>query len=723
MSMLFNLLFAWKCNNTHHKLALDALRHIQCERAEDWQSMFLSQVDKYLEGSKAPDDKFKDFRNHVLHVKDNYWGGAINAAEEWYRKTVEALRAQSWPDAAYSAGVLGHYFTDPFQPLHTAQSEAEGAVHRAIEWSICKSYEELTKILETDLGGYPDYDRSDEPRWLAKMIRRGAERAYPHYDPLIDHYDLEQGVKNPPAGLDADLRRRIAPLIGHAVAGLGLVIECAIEDSGVQPPVVNLTMQTVFESMMIPMRWVSQRMADTAERDTVMAMYQEFQAKGKVIETLAEDDLTIRRLHAEEVLRIPLSELDEEKPRKPGSQHGVTTSSSRTSREEATPEKEKKRANKSIAASSRERDEDDDYENKYYEEPAAERDDRPEKPEPRRKAREEADTEERPVSRSKEPVREREPSRPRDEDRVAAKREKARASTLRDTAARDTTARDEEDDEDLTERKKETERREAKAERAREEKSDREPARERETKPLPKSARLDDESPRKSIRAARDEEHEEDEETEDRPLRQSRVFERPEESATRRTSSKPPSSASPAKSSFSAREPKPSTPSSTPMKAASLGGGASRRPAKFHLERSAPVVDAPSIGPRTATKLETVNIRTIGDLLDCDPSRVARQLASKQFDAATIRDWQDQSTLVVRIPNLRGHDAQILVACGFRRVEQVAAARADDVLARSESYLATSDGQRVIRSSPRPDLKEVQDWIAWAQSARALKAA
>ena len=37
MSLLFNVLFAWKCKNTHHKLALDALTQLRCPGAAAWQ--------------------------------------------------------------------------------------------------------------------------------------------------------------------------------------------------------------------------------------------------------------------------------------------------------------------------------------------------------------------------------------------------------------------------------------------------------------------------------------------------------------------------------------------------------------------------------------------------------------------------------------------------------------------------------------------------------------
>lgn len=61
------------------------------------------------------------------------------------------------------------------------------------------------------------------------------------------------------------------------------------------------------------------------ERATIEAIFQEFEATGKVIETLPEDDSTVRQSPAEEVLKKSLAQLDEEKPRSVGVAHGLGT--------------------------------------------------------------------------------------------------------------------------------------------------------------------------------------------------------------------------------------------------------------------------------------------------------------------------------------------------------------------------------------------------------------
>src|SRR5262245_38980379 len=68
MNLLFRIVYAAHASGTHHKLALDALRHLQVMDADLWQNLFLAHAKLYLEGSKAPDNEFKDFKNHVLHT-------------------------------------------------------------------------------------------------------------------------------------------------------------------------------------------------------------------------------------------------------------------------------------------------------------------------------------------------------------------------------------------------------------------------------------------------------------------------------------------------------------------------------------------------------------------------------------------------------------------------------------------------------------------------------
>ncbi|MFK7735021.1 MAG: DUF4332 domain-containing protein [Pirellulaceae bacterium] len=144
---------------------------------------------------------------------------------------------------------------------------------------------------------------------------------------------------------------------------------------------------------------------------------------------------------------------------------------------------------------------------------------------------------------------------------------------------------------------------------------------------------------------------------------------------------------------------------------------------KFYLELSSPVVDAPSIGPRMASKLEEHGIITVADLLNADAAQLATDMEHRRVDEETVEAWQDQARLVCRIPNLRGHDAQLLVACEKKSPESVALMGASELLAEVAKIAGSKEGQRILRGSKEPDLDEVTDWIEWASNSRSLATA
>jgi hypothetical protein len=144
---------------------------------------------------------------------------------------------------------------------------------------------------------------------------------------------------------------------------------------------------------------------------------------------------------------------------------------------------------------------------------------------------------------------------------------------------------------------------------------------------------------------------------------------------------------------------------------------------RFYLNTADPIESAPSIGPRTAERLERIGIRTVADFLRADPEATAERLRNRHIKADTIRQWQQQTILVCRVPQLRGHDAQILVACGIHDPEKLAAIEPSVLWRRVEPFSETTEGKRFIRSGKAPDLEEVRGWIACAAQARPLRAA
>ncbi len=452
-------------------------------------------------------------------------GGAVESAERWYQETVEALHGKEWKKAAYAAGVLSHYYTDPLMPLHTAMAEEAGIVHRACERSVFRSYNHLTAILERDLGGYPEVKMPNGARWLCEMVKSGARLSHEHYDVLIDHYNLAKGRWSPAAGLDDEIRVSLAECLGRAIVGFARILDRATFEAGVPPRKVWLAVDSMSARLRIPaMRWSRWR---AGRRDTriVKAALKEFRKTGKVVKALPEDERTVRRLHAEEVLKTTLEKLDGMKPRAVGTKHGTGTY-----------------LRPMVAASTQ---------------PAA---------------------------------------KPRDDHAAGQNSLPSDASTA------------------------------VKADHAGGSKEA------RQQKPVP-------------------------------------------------------------------------------------------RLAKFHLDPTSALADAPSIAHRTAEKLAAVGIRNVCELLGQKPDDVAKRLKLGHVKPETVREWQVQARLACRVPNLRSLDVKILVACGICEPEDLARCEALDLLDRVDLFISSSEGQRAIRGGSQPDLDTVSNWIESARHARTLKAA
>jgi predicted flap endonuclease-1-like 5' DNA nuclease len=537
MSLLYAVVFASRCRSNHHRLAVDALRHLRAQDAVDWRNLLLSRHDDYLKGAKAPDDEFRDFKNHVLHVRDKDWGGAIEACKEWYRRTVRALAARDWKQAAWSAGVLSHYYVDPLQPFHTHQTEEENVIHRAVEWSFSKSYAMFQQILAHDLGGYPEIEAPTGEKWLAEMVKAGAKASNAHYELIIDHYNLDAGVKDPKAGLDQELKDAIAGLIGHAAVGFARILDRAFAEAGVRPPKTPATLQAFFLALEMPIQAVLKSLDDKTARREVEAQYEEYRRTGKVRSTLAEDDKVVRALYAAEVLKTPLSSLDAKWPREIGARAG-----------EGAPARNAPAKAKSAA-------------------PA-------------------------PVENPARPV-----------------------------------------------------------------------------KPPPRVIELDAPGPALSVVRA-------------------------------------------------AKTAKPRAPA--PSRELPVGAPLAKREKslpRFTLSGDAPVVQAPSIGPKTARRLEAAGVRTIADLLAMKPEEGERRIDAGHISAQTIRDWQAQALLACTVPGLKSREAQALVACGVSDAHDLAQTDAIQLCDAVARWGLSEDGQRAWGSAPAPTEDDVATWIERAKRA------
>jgi predicted flap endonuclease-1-like 5' DNA nuclease len=511
MSLLYAVVFASRCRSNHHRLALDALRHLRSAEAGAWRDLLLHYHEDYLKGAKAPDDVFKDFKNHVLHVREKDWGGAVEACQEWYRRTVRALKARDWRSAAWSAGVLSHYYVDPLQPFHTQQSEEENVIHQAVERSFFKAYRTFQAMLERELGGYPEIEAPNGDDWLKQMVKAGAKAANAHYDLVVDHYDFDKGARDPLAGLDQEVLDAIAPLVGRAAVGYARILDRAFEEAAVRPPRVGGALQAIFLALEAPVQAVLGAIEDAKARRLVSAQYEEFRRTGKVRTTLSEDDRVVRELHAIEVLKAPLSSLDSKWPREIGARHGQGA-----------------------------------------------------------------------------------------------------------------------------------------------------PARSKRTKPALAS----------------------------------------------KSASAPPriEAAPPAKPKKAPRE----LPEGAPL------AKREKTMPRCTLSNDAPIVQAPSIGPKTARRLEAVGVRTVADLLKLRPEEGEEQIDARHISAETIRQWQAQAQLACTVPALKSREAQALAACGVRDAAELAELDALELCEAVARWGLTEEGQRAWGSAPAPTADDVATWIARA---------
>jgi hypothetical protein len=600
MTLLERVIRAHRCRSTHHFIAFDALSLLEGEEAEGWKSLMLVHHEHLLKGAKAPDDTFKDFKNHVLHVGEGEWGGARAKAAEWYAVAVDLLRRKRWSDAAWALGVLSHYYADPIQPFHTGQTEAEGVIHRAVEWSIAKSRPEIdARIAEQ---GYPEIKIQDGLGFVSDMVREGAQRSHAYYDVFIGHYDIDAGVADPPSGLDETMRAAIVELVAYATAGFAAIMSRAIEEAAVSPPKVNLTLQGYIETLDIPLRWITAKLEDMGDRRQVEKMYKEYQKTGKVIRTLPEDDKLIREMHAKEVRRISIKELNAEPAAPIGRLRDGAIQTILQGANEAT----------------------------------------------------EAE----------------------DEEIIAEVEAEEAVLSEEDAALEDDEAEEFEDD--ASEEDLDDEIEDSAEEELDEELDEEEDGEEIDDADLDAEEEYDAEADEAEV----DDEVYEDEEDEIEADADGGDLEDEDEDEAA-----PPAIIAPV----------------------------STRRHGNALTFESPVVDAPSIGPKTAVHLAKAGIETVGDLIICDPDETAELISVRHITVDAIETWQMQATLMIEVPGLRVHDVQLLVGAGISSREDLANASAATIFELAMEFLQTSEGARVLRPGETLEEDEVEEWIELAQ--------
>jgi hypothetical protein len=140
---------------------------------------------------------------------------------------------------------------------------------------------------------------------------------------------------------------------------------------------------------------------------------------------------------------------------------------------------------------------------------------------------------------------------------------------------------------------------------------------------------------------------------------------------------------------------------------------------KHYLALSDDIERAPTIGPRSAKRLEPIGIRTVADFLSASVYLAAGAFNSKNVTPQTVLLWQDQCRLMLDVPGLRGTHTELLAGAGYRTARSIAEAEEPKLCADVLAFAVTSAGKRILRDGAPPDIEKIKGWVTAAKSALA----
>lgn len=294
-----------RCRTTSEHIAIHALGRLDGSDHEKWRDLLLLHHDALLDGVRAPVADFKDFKNHVLLLDEGEWGGARDAATEWYGEAVAFLRSRRWSKAAYALGAACAYAVSPTRPLHTVQSEEAGALRLGIERAVYGAWPKIQEQLEAD--GYPDVALGDGPGCVSDLVLSGAQRAHPKAQTVLEHFDIEAAQRG---ALDQTLFDTHTDLVGYAIGVVAALVRRAGDEAACEAPTVRLAVPSYLSLMDAPRHWMGRGVAGAQDKRRLAKMGAEYARTGKVVRALPEADKRVRALHARQVARVSLKDLD-----------------------------------------------------------------------------------------------------------------------------------------------------------------------------------------------------------------------------------------------------------------------------------------------------------------------------------------------------------------------------------------------------------------------------
>ena len=126
------------------------------------------------------------------------------------------------------------------------------------------------------------------------------------------------------------------------------------------------------------------------------------------------------------------------------------------------------------------------------------------------------------------------------------------------------------------------------------------------------------------------------------------------------------------------------------------------------------VCDVLALGPRTAGRLATVEIRSVAELLAAKPQAVVARLRESAISFEVFIAWQCEARLVLALPQLSSAAARLLAAAGFGSVQRIGHHTPTQLLAAIE---AAQQKNTVgwLAEMTLPTVVEVSEWIRLAQ--------
>lgn len=674
MTHILSVLRAAHCRSTHHYFALDALRNLKTAQAQRLANILLKYHDDYLVGAKAPDSNFKDFQNHVIHVSDGNWGGAPQKCQEWLNQTRLYLDKGKWKKAAYACGVLSHYFTDPIMPLHTTQHPREPLVHRSLEWSICQSYQQIYDLSQA-LGVECDFVLAMDDQWISKAVLSAAQVAHRHCDRLVDIYDEGQGSTNAREALNDEAMSILAELFALAIGGWSRVLTRLADETTKELPQVSLTVTSILATIDMPLAWIVRRISQAQEQQAVRSLLHEFAQTGRlkrrlpaeiaVVEHAKKTNPSLGRLASEqpaparsrlEEAALDQSSLDQFQPPKGlGEQQGLDQQVAAIS----APLSESQLVPSDSPSSSRNLPNQEPLDESLVATLAVSHDINIQL------------LGESPLS-----------------SEIQAKAIEGPAAVDSVDAAVDAIAK-----ETLTQRHSSIDELVSTG-----------------LKLGSDSDEMENSAPREALVA-------------DQSLASQFISLSQARKQGLVQLNQPVSIATEAKQAHSSNTDVEivdrSNGETTPLKKIRIAPGTILPVLEDNLSMvhyGSPLIQAPSIGPKTAKRFENIGITTIRQLVSSSPESIVQGLATRWITQNLVRDWQDQARLVCEVPSLVGYQAQLLVAVGCRTSWQLRTGNPDSLYPRICQFCQTSEGQQILLSARLPLAEDVASWIESARS-------